>query len=216
MRWLTACLIGLPLLNSGASAQPSRPHEHGHPEVATEDAGSRPLWRRTWADSARADRSAGVSTTPDKRILVELTPEDTTAANLVDLNGRTLIFAPDGEGGYSRSVQSVAWEDDIGRAVADREEIRLQSFTFDFAGRRWGFLLRQRPRVDRVRGPSRGCARSGGEPGEVEIPAYTALRSNRRLADRMLELVLHGVFRVVWSLSDAAGGTLRPAAAAAK
>ena len=32
-----------------------------------------------------------------------------------------------------------------------------------------------------------------GESGEVEIPAYTALRGDRRLADRMLELVLHGV-----------------------
>ena len=32
-----------------------------------------------------------------------------------------------------------------------------------------------------------------GESGEVEIPAYTALQGNRRLADRMLELMLHGV-----------------------
>ena len=138
MRWLTACLIGLPLLGSGASAQPPRPHEHDHAEFATEDAGSRPLWRRTRLDSARADRSGGVSTTSDNRILVELAPEDTTAANLFDLNGRTLIFTPDGQGGYSRSVQSVAWEDDIGRPVADGDEIRLQSFTFDFAGRGWG------------------------------------------------------------------------------
>ena len=94
MRWLTACLIGLPLLGSGASAQPPRPHEHDHAEVATEDAGSRPLWRRIRLDSARADRSGGVSTTPDNRILVELAPEDATAANLFDLNERTLILTP--------------------------------------------------------------------------------------------------------------------------
>ena len=31
------------------------------------------------------------------------------------------------------------------------------------------------------------------EPGEVEIPAYTALQADQRLADRMLELVLRGV-----------------------
>ena len=31
------------------------------------------------------------------------------------------------------------------------------------------------------------------EPGEVEIPAYTALQADQRLADRMLELVLQGV-----------------------
>ena len=42
----------------------------------------------------------------------------------------------------------------------------------------------------------RGCARNGGradESGEVEVPAYTALRADQRLADRMLELVLNGV-----------------------
>ena len=138
MRWLTACLIGLPLLSSGASAQPPRPHEHDHPDVAIEDAGSRPLRPVSRADSARADGSGGVSTTPDNQILLELAPQDTTAANLFDLSGRTLILTPDGQDGYSRSVQSVAWEDDIGRAVADGEEIPLRSFMFDFAGRRWG------------------------------------------------------------------------------
>ena len=30
--------------------------------------------------------------------------------------------------------------------------------------------------------------------GEVEVPAYTALQADQRLADRMLELVLNGVF----------------------
>ena len=33
----------------------------------------------------------------------------------------------------------------------------------------------------------------GDESGEVEIPAYTALQADQRLADRMLELVLNGV-----------------------
>lgn len=32
-----------------------------------------------------------------------------------------------------------------------------------------------------------------GEPGEVEIPAYEAMRSNGRLADRMLEILIAGV-----------------------
>ena len=86
-------------------------------------------------DSTHAARLGGISITPDNQIVVELAPEHTAAANLFDLNGRTLLFTPDGHGGYSRSVQSVAWEDDIGRVVADREEIHLQSFMFDFAGR---------------------------------------------------------------------------------
>ena len=40
-------------------------------------------------------------------------------------------------------------------------------------------LRKKRPRAD--------------EPGEVEIPAYTALQADQPLADRMLELVLQGV-----------------------
>ena len=137
-RRLTACLIGLPLLlGSRASAQSPYPHEHDHPDVVIEDAGSRPR-RGLWADSARVDRAGRVSTTPDNQILVELAPEDTTSAHLFDLNGRTLVFTPGGHGGYSRSVQSVAWVDDIGPEVSDGTEIPLPNFMFDFAGRRWG------------------------------------------------------------------------------
>ena len=35
--------------------------------------------------------------------------------------------------------------------------------------------------------------RRADESGEVEIPAYTALQADQRVADRMLELVMHGV-----------------------
>ena len=79
----------------------------------------------------------GVSTTPDNQILVELAPEDTSAANPFDLSGRTVVFRPDGQGGYSRVVGPGAWVQDIGPAVADSEEIQLGAFTFDFAGREW-------------------------------------------------------------------------------
>jgi len=74
-----------------------------------------------------------------------LAPEDTARAHLFDLNGRTVVFTPDGYGGYSRSVQPVAWEENIGEPVADGTEVRLQSFMFDFAGHRWGsfFVSRQ-------------------------------------------------------------------------
>ena len=76
---------------------------------------------------------------------MELSPDDTAPANLFDLNGRTLVFTPDGHGRYSRSVQPASWEENIGEPVADGVEIRLQSFMFDFAGRRWGsfFVSRQ-------------------------------------------------------------------------
>ena len=88
-------------------------------------------------DSARTSAIDGISITPDNQILVELMPEDTTPANLFDLNGRTLIFTPDGQGGYSRKVQALAWEENIGEPVADGAVVALERFTFAFAGQRW-------------------------------------------------------------------------------
>ena len=79
----------------------------------------------------------GVSATVDRQILVALTPEDTAAANPFDLHGRTLVFTPDGNGGYSRDVRALAWEEDLGPAVADGAVIELGGFGFAFAGRRW-------------------------------------------------------------------------------
>lgn len=88
-------------------------------------------------DVARTRAIDGISITADNQILVELMPEDTTPANLFDLNGRTLVFTPDGQGGYSRQVQALAWEEEIGEAVADESVIALESFAFDFAGQSW-------------------------------------------------------------------------------
>ena len=86
--------------------------------------------------SAQVTRPGGVSTTPDNQILVELAREDTTAANPFDLSGMTLVFIPDGRGGYSRSVQPLAWEEDLGKEISEGEEITL-GFPFDFGGRTW-------------------------------------------------------------------------------
>ena len=88
-------------------------------------------------DFAQTSAIDGISTTADNQILVELMPEDTTPANLFDLNGRTLVFTPDGEGGYSREVQPLTWEEHIGAVVADGAMIVLESFAFDFAGQSW-------------------------------------------------------------------------------
>ena len=79
-----------------------------------------------------------ISTTVNNQIIVELTAADTTPANPFDLDGRTLVFTPDGHGGYSRSVESLAWEEATGGAVGDGEEIDLRTFTFGFADRSWG------------------------------------------------------------------------------
>ena len=134
-----ACMVGLALAGSSASAQTPHAHDHpDHPDVVVGVTSSRPVRWSARTDSPANGAAGQISTTADNQILVELAPDDTTPANLFDLNGRTLVFTPDGNGGYSRAVRSVAWEDNIGPAVADGEEVQLESFTFDFAGQRWG------------------------------------------------------------------------------
>ena len=78
----------------------------------------------------------GISVTDRGQILVELTPGDIVPANPLDLAGRTLVFTPDGRGGYSREVRALDWDDDIGDPVDANEEIE-PSFRFDFAGQQW-------------------------------------------------------------------------------
>ena len=83
------------------------------------------------------DVGDGISTSSDGRILMELRPEDASPARLFDLDGKTLVFTPDGSGGYSRSVRPLAWEDDVAEVVADGTIVEFRGFDFEFAGRRW-------------------------------------------------------------------------------
>ena len=78
----------------------------------------------------------GVSVTDTDQILVELAPEDIVPANPLDLASRTLMFTPDGRGGYSRSVRPLAWEEDEGDRVQAHAEVGLQ-FPFEYAARQW-------------------------------------------------------------------------------
>ena len=79
----------------------------------------------------------GISVTSENQIVVELMPEDIVPASPLDLAGRTLVFTPDGRGGYARSVGPVAWEQEIGVVVEDRAEIAFRDFRFPFAGEQW-------------------------------------------------------------------------------
>ena len=132
---ITACL--LPLLSSGASAQATRSYEPDLSDAAVRRTAGRAVWRTTSAGVMKRLSGGGIATTQHNQILVELAPGDTTAANRLDLNGRTLVFTANGRGGYSRQVRSLAWEDDVGEPVADGVVIELESFGFDFAGKRW-------------------------------------------------------------------------------
>ena len=84
-----------------------------------------------------APATGRISVTDDDRILVELLSDDTTG-NPFDLNGKTLIFTPDGSGGYSRSISPVLWETDVGDEVSVLAPVAFRDFQFEFAGQRWG------------------------------------------------------------------------------
>ena len=99
------------------------------------------------SDTAASDRAAsieitpigrGVSVTSEDQILVELEAADVVPANPFDLAGRTLVFAPDGRGGYSRAVGPLDWDsEDRGERPGRPVEIDLRHFEFDFSGRKW-------------------------------------------------------------------------------
>ena len=50
-------------------------------------------------DSNHSNPVKEIWVTADNQILVELVPDEATRPNLFDLNGRTLVFTPDGAGG---------------------------------------------------------------------------------------------------------------------
>ena len=80
----------------------------------------------------------GVSVTSANQILFELEPADIVPANPFDLAGRTVVFTPDGHGGYSRAVGPLDWDPEDRRERPGRPvEIELDSFQFDFSGRKW-------------------------------------------------------------------------------
>ena len=144
--WMAACL--LPLLGAGASAPTFSVHQCSHTDAVAEGTGFRSMRRGTSADSTQAVRSGRISTTVDDQILVELTPEDTSPANLFDLNGRTVTFAPDGRGAYSRDVRNLEWEENLGEDVTpewdrhrDGVEVDFGGFEFDYAGRQWSSVF---------------------------------------------------------------------------
>ena len=117
-------------------------------------------WRGV--DPEPPNSADGVWTTEDGRIVLELGTDDTTPENLFDLNDRTLLFTPDGEGGYAREVRALAWEEDLGAAVSDGAEVSLP-FRFEFAGERWDALSVSRRGVltfgDMFRDPYRDLGR---------------------------------------------------------
>ena len=89
----------------------------------------------------------GISITTENQILMELMSEDLAPANPLDLAGRTLMFTPDGRGGYSREVRALDWEEEADDAerMYEPAEVELDHFRFPFAGREWDSFFYTRP-----------------------------------------------------------------------
>ena len=103
-----------------------------------------------------------------------------TIDEVVDVMGRATVEAV-----LQMSAEQVAGRKAQGCRGPDREV-----YWHGVQGGRVALKERQlrvaKPRLHKKR-------RRTDESGEVEVPAYTALQSDQRLADRMLELVLNGV-----------------------
>jgi putative transposase len=112
-------------------------------------------------------------------ILDLLADAESAIDDLIDVMGRATIEAV-----LLMSAAQVAGPKQQGKK-ADRDI----AYHGSQAGR---VALRERQlRVEKPR--LRRKAPQEGEPGEVEIPAYEAMRKDGRLADRMLEILINGV-----------------------
>ena len=130
--------------------------------------------------------------------LVELLEKGEHAiGEVIDVMGRATVEAV-----LQMSAEQVAGPKAQGRRGADREV-----YWHGVQGGRVALKERQlrvaKPRLRKKR-------RRADESGEVEIPAYTALRADQGLADRMLELVMNGVStrryaRVLPKMADQVG-----------
>ena len=99
---------------------------------------------------------------------------------VIDVMGRATIEAV-----LMMSAEQVAGPKQRGKRSADRD-------VYWYGRQRGRVALKERQlRVEKPR--LRKKQRRADEPGEVEVPAYAAMRGDGRLADRMLEILMQGV-----------------------
>ena len=125
--------------------------------------------------------------------LVEQT--EVVIAEVIQVMGRATIEAV-----LEMSAEGVAGVKQAGRSRAEDDTV--------WYGRQGGvvYLSDRKVRVERPRLRRRGA----GEGGEVEVPAYAAMRRPGAVADRMLEVLMAGVStrkygRVIGEMADTVG-----------
>ncbi len=155
--------------------------------------------KRTYEVAGRADKRAIAEFLKEEGQLllpmVDLVERAELAIDeVIDVMGRATIEAV-----LEMSAEGVAGPKQAGK-TRETETV--------WYGRQGGqvYLSDRKVRVDRPRLRRRG----GGEGGEVEVPAYVAMRRPGALADRMLELLMSGVStrkykRVIAEMADTVG-----------
>ena len=141
------------------------------------------IWSETsdgTTDPLVREHGQGISTTSDGRILLELGPDDLTYGNRFDLTGRTVIFTPDGAGGYRRAVNSLEYEGTVGDQVDHGDRVALERFSFPFGGETWdSFQVSQSAGSWRSENRTRSRARSGAPRWPSSLESSIAPRSVR-------------------------------------
>jgi len=119
------------------------------------------------AQQGEPGHSIGKVTTSGDLIVIQLDEGALGAANLFDLNGRTLHFIPD-RGQYRVENTPLEWDSDFG-APLQGSEVLLHNFAFPFSGKKWTAF-----RVGTTGSLSLGESHSEADPG-VSIRRFDAL-----------------------------------------
>lgn len=86
-------------------------------------------------EAIRQGHSIGTVSTQGNLIVMELDDTVLGKANLFDLVGHTLHFAPEGSR-YRVENEALQWDSDFGSELKG-DEVILHQFAFPFSGRRW-------------------------------------------------------------------------------
>lgn len=154
--------------------------------------------------------SLGTISTRGDLIVMELDPGAIPAANLFDLEGRTLRFTPGGAG-YRAEVLPLQWDPEFGRPL-ESGEVALRNFTFPMSGRDWAAFF-----VNRLGTISFGEDESAFEIGRFAplrrsgdvplntVPVISVFLKPRMSGPRYVKELADRVV-VTWALTEPAGG----------
>lgn len=130
-------------------------------------------------------RSIGSVTTLGDLILMELDSGAIAAANLFDLDGRTLRFTPDGDG-YRVESMTLRWDTVFGPEL-ETPWVTLSRFEFPFSGQRWStFSVAQTGTISFGERPAETAAaggrggRGGGRGLAPPVDRFAELREAAR------------------------------------